>query len=911
MNNTEAYFNQLHFSSDLLELYRGIDRLINFGNFEAVSALRRFFLHTSIKEAQLYIIKKIPDLNDLKSKFRLLIEFSYSNDNDLKIEVLESINKINHPVFSHRLFSIYLNTDDENKKMKILKMFINDGISLFKQNFLAEFKNESLRVQHYILTYLVNTPFLSDENCYEIINLVSDLLDQKHSKVEEGKLLHNLWLLSVNNPVIAKASKKVLQKSRFGYSLLYHLYQVVKVDEIKHLSNSKVIEALYQSDYQIIHRVRFSKTFIKSFVATLDKKLMEIEADFHAKDNIFIWNLIRLNHQEIVSLLIDVFKRSTHFNFKQAILDILSFFHINEDLKERLKPVCIELFEEKDHSRIFESLSRNLILLFGHEGLQLVYDHYERLNIVEQKTQVLSGIMHAIMDFGFGKSLTALDNYTLNMILGNSIDYAMSDSKMNSSFISKIFQIINLLQVDGYVDEMLMLAKKNGINLNILGALLSLNNEKIADFILGNIETWTQNLTDNRNIIQLTLSELSRRRIKGMEAIEENTLTFLLEQPAFTSEVISYLEKYQRTEMIKSVLKFHTIQTLTIQYSLCQLIGKYQSFIERDIVKAMFRGGEVFIKKKLSPFLMSSSNKKLIEQIYTFYIEELKDIDGLRTMLEKLPMDLELIGLHLSLFPKIKSSITSEHFSKIKQSFSEHLYFYLENKEPKPNPPFSPSQAENLNQMTPDNLVNQQFESKPHNIGSSQGLFKKDIEPEANRQKIDLSFLIAESEKVFEGYKSYLINRKNILIQDGQLLKTIEKVFLKPTHYQEFIKKSGYFNKIQLKESKLTFWINELTNHIELFDLHIKTIEDLVHIYAMLLHKNDFYSIDNPLKVDLDYFYNNKIIEKLYQIHEFKIKSNLGEIATSLDELQTIDNYIEMLLKWLLELNRKAEPNGL
>ena len=79
----------------------------------------------------------------------------------------------------------------------------------------------------------------------------------------------------------------------------------------------------------------------------------------------------------------------------------------------------------------------------------------------------------------------------------------------------------------------------------------------------------------------------------------------------------------------------------------------------------------------------------------------------------------------------------------------------------------------------------------------------------------------------------------------------------------------------------------------------------------MLLHKNDFYSIDNPLKVDLDYFYNNKIIEKLYQIHEFKIKSNLGEIATSLDELQTIDNYIEMLLKWLLELNRKAEPNGL
>ena len=193
MNNSEVYFNQLYFSSHLEELYRNINRLIDLGNFEAVTALRRYFLHTSIKEIQTHIIKKICDLRDLKSKFRLLIEFSYSNDNDLKLEILKSISKINHPIFSHRLFSIYMNTKSDDKKIEILKIFISSGIfSLQRKPFYLSLPGNPLRVQQYILTYLVNTPLLTEDKLSKNYLSSQRLVDPKPSGSRRGKAVTQL-----------------------------------------------------------------------------------------------------------------------------------------------------------------------------------------------------------------------------------------------------------------------------------------------------------------------------------------------------------------------------------------------------------------------------------------------------------------------------------------------------------------------------------------------------------------------------------------------------------------------------------------------------------------------------------------------------------------------------------------------
>ncbi len=897
MNHLESYFNQLYFSSSLEELHREINRLIALGNFEATYAIRRYFLQAKIKEAQIHIIQKIPDLSDLKAKFRLLIEFSYVNDLDIKKEIIESIKKINHPIFSHRLFSIYLNTKSENKKINILKTFISSGISLFKEILLSHFKQESPMVQQFILTYLVNTPFLSEESCEKIISLVSELLLKETSEVEKGKLLHDLWVLSLNNPFVAKKTKKILQKLQDEYSPLSNLYETAKIDESKLLSESKVIEMLYQEHTQIIHQIRFSRVSINNIIPQLEKKLIEIEKDFNSKDNTFIWNLIRFNHIEITSLLIDMFKRSNHFNFKQITLDVLSFSSLNEELKNRLEPLCLELFKEKNHSRIFESLTRNIITIFGHKGIKLIYEHYGALESAQQRTQVLSGIIHVMMDFGFGKALTALDNYNLNMILGDSIDYAINH--MNDNYVAKIFQIIKLLQTDSYVDEMLLLAKKHKINLDILSSLLSLKSEKAIDFVMREFEAWLQNPVDNKQKIQFVLYELAKGPLKKEGDIDRENLMFLLEQPSFTGHVIDYCQKYEKKEFIDAIFKFYDIKSLNIQYSLVLLIGKYHSSIKTKLIYDMYQKADSFIKKKLSPFLIKSDQVELLRKIYAFFMDESKDLKGFCNSLKEISLEESIIKIHLQLIKELEAKIAPEHFREIKIAMAEHFYFYCQSlKSTVDSPPI---------------VVSEHFSSSPpkemssHKTILSSSFFTETTNKEIDLETMDLNSLSNQYKKhIFGSYKELFLKRKEYLSKNISFIKKMPEVFSKPTYYQEFIKKSGYFN-IQLSVEKINFWMKIITENIDQLKDSIKSIDDLVHLYAMLLHENDFYSINNPLKIDLNYFYENKIVDLLDKLNSYHPSQ---EEMSKLEKLEYLNNLKEKsnnLLRFLSTINQKME----
>ena len=902
MNHLEPYFNQLYFSSSLEELYREIDRLVALGNFEATSAIRRYFLQTKIKEVKVYIVKKIPIIIDLKLKFRLLIEFSYINDLNIKEQIVESIKQINHPIFSHRLLSIYLNTKSENKKVNILKTFINTGISLFKEVLLAHFDQESTKVQQYILTYLVNTPFLSEESCEKIISLVSELLLREESQIEERKILHDLWLLSLNNPSIAKKAKKILQKSPNEYSLLHHLYETVRIEESKRLSNSKVIEMLYQAHTGIIHQIRFSKVLINSFIPSLENKLIEIEKDFHHTDHVFIWNLIRLNHIEIASLLVDMFKRSNHFNFKQIILDVLSFSSLNEELRNRLKPLCLELFNEKSHVRIFESLTRNIITILGHAGIKLIYEHYTNLESVEQRTQVLSGIIHVMMDFGFGKTLTALDNYNLNMILGDSIDYAFGN--MNNNYVCKIFQIIKLLQTDSYIDEMFLLAQKSEINLEVLSSLLSLKSEKATNFVMREFEKWLKNPTQNKQKIQFTLDELGKKAFKKGGEITKEDLMFLLEQPSFTGQVISYCQKYEKKEFIEPIFKFYNIKSLTIQYSLVLLIGKYHSFIKTNVIYKMYQRADSFIKKKLSLFLIKSNQMELLREVYSFFIDESKDLKGLCEVLPEIPLEENIVKTHLQLVKELEEKITPTSFREIKMAMFEHFYFYAQNQVRTANE--KKIFDTKVNSPTIDessiNTVNNQSFQKIKNVSLN---FTKKFNQEIGFETVDINLLSDQYKKhIFLGYKELLLKRKEYLAKNTSFIKKIPEVFSKPIYYQEFIRKSGHF-KVQLNAHKINFWMKIIAENIERLRDNIKSIDDLIHLYAMLLHENDFYSINNPLKMDLNYFYKNKIVDLMDELNAHH--SKLGG-HDKLEKLKYLNNFKEKsnhLLNFLKTLNAR------
>ena len=429
------------------------------------------------------------------------------------------------------LFDFYSHPHEE-KKIIILKTLIHSGVSLFASKLIDAFAHESYRVRQYLLTYLVNIPFLNEEYSLKILTLINRVLEETNDEVVVEKLCHHLWMLSIHHPGISKRCYKLFQKYEHRYSLFSQLFESVVLEKKTKVSAQEAIAALENHTISVLNRLRFSKEALLALIPTLKEKLSVMDKHFSKEHHLFIWNLVRLNHPALFDALIDAFESASHYYFKQAILDVVTFFPMAEERKKRLYELCEQLLQKRDHSRIFETLTRTLITLESQRGLKRVHECFEDSADGEQKASILLGVYRALVDFGFGKSLTALDHYTLNMLVGSSIDFILQEKITPRNLWQRTYRLVALLRLDTYEDELIRLSERDHFNADLLKALLCMNKEKSFDQVIKVLTMLIDTMEEHEDLLHEILGEIRHVSAKLAKQIPRDLLMIFLETTA-------------------------------------------------------------------------------------------------------------------------------------------------------------------------------------------------------------------------------------------------------------------------------------------------------------------------------------------------------------------------------------------
>jgi len=660
MNQKENYYKQLLYSSTTDKLFEKVDEFIREESFDSINALIDYFNYCTINEIKVELIHRSTAISDLRQKFQFLINASYDIEHDVILEVLYVMEGLKHPAFAHRLFSIFQRSKTEDKKILVLKILTGSGVSLFIPWFIENFPGESLRVQNYILIYIINIPFLKKEESKSLCKVIQGMIERAEDSVEEGKHFYHLWMLQLNNPELKKKCIRILNKSKFSYSIYYHLFQQGSLADDVGTTSTKIMEALEEKDPVLIHRVRFSEKAIKSLIIPLEKKFKKMEKDFQPGDNIFIWNLIRFNHSIMFDVMMNYFIESDSIIFKQVLMDVMVFLPLDEDRKMILQKSCFNLLNEKKHISIFESLTRNIILLFHQDGLKKIYEYFEKCEDSDLRLRVLSGITHAIKSFGYGNSMSALDLYTLNMIIGNGVDFITSKDDHNPLLASKVFRLIHLVGNDTYLDELTTYVEKHGLSVDIIKAIVIVNNDMSMDLLVSILKDCLEDTILNSGVIHTAFSEMNRRKVKFAERITEDIILTLLDQPPFTAEIIYFIYKHQKKKYLDKVLQYASIPVVQQQHHFLLYLSQFNPQEHREIIWEMFQQKEWFIKVRAGFLLLTIPDKKLAGEIFKEFLSRGK-WEVLGDLIKKLPVDETLVQIHISVLEENQKNLKGSH----------------------------------------------------------------------------------------------------------------------------------------------------------------------------------------------------------------------------------------------------------
>jgi len=883
MSKIQELLQRLYSSTSTRELVNTIDSMILSGNYEIALVLSSYFQHTNIKNNKLYIIRALKKFPDVKNASRLLMTFINDMDYDVKLEVIKTILYLKNPIFTYRLLSVYKNTMHDEKKILILKCFINTGLSIFTEYFLSQFKKESKIVQYHILLYLVNAPNLSDEEIEGLYPLCSDLINNTNNIEEDIYLYNSLFLINQHNPIIKKKFKKLINHGRLAHSFLAYQYELERVSDFKVPVTKKIIEELEREDAEIQKLIRYDKDILRKLIEPIRKRLKEFEEHYNNRLQVFLKNLIWLNSHEIADVLTDSIEGTGKFNYKQMVLEFIIFFPLDEDRKNRIQDICFALLEDKKHIRIFDTLICMMILLFEHGGVKKIQEYFDSIDDEEHKSAVLSGIVSAIHNYGYGSMLSSFDLYHFNLIVGNTLNYLKSRKINNPRLISNVFKMIHYLNIGNYIDEMIELLDKYPFTYDAAKAFLSINTEKTFKAVHEELLRYQNDIISYAPMIRYIFDGINERNLKFYASLSRKMITTLLHHPLFTADIILYLHQYQIYDYTPSVIKFLKTENLQLRYNLLIYLGSIGAGDYLKDVFLLFKESDSFIKKIAAFILCESGETKYIRRVYKYYLINKKSVNEVKYIIKRLSNKLETIDAN---FRVLSSFNQLNILKKIDQAIKELSYkFFLYSGDLR-SPPTPKSTGENQDSLDPafiaiEPLLYAESQKAIHTAEGFYNFFQKEIiEHHNSTANYNFYSVIGEYNNFIYSLMYNLVTDKvsDLTGNDGYL-RSLSNIFKNSYNYIEFFHREKKWTEMRFEndiiQNLIRLLLERKSNEIAGY---LDNLNKIIQLLFMVLHNNPYYSISNPMRFPLDVFNRHNLVRLLYNFNN-QIE-NLNEEST-------------------------------
>ncbi len=897
MNDINELYQQLLNAKDIAEQQKIIDSLIISPAYKFSIVLKNFFFHTNIKKMRLYLINKLSEYNDRKSLRHMLLEFYTIKDSDLRIAVLRTIKKLSDPYYSHRLISIYKTTAVTEKKILILETLQKTGVNLFTDFFIENFEKENKRVCLHILIYLLNTNNLNEEGLKKLFPKLEILFRNAHSSEEKNFLLTNFYLLIKNYDPLVKKFAAITDKSALKNSYLFYLAENKYEKKEKNLSIEKTVNDLCDPEGESHYTLRFSNTKIERLLTPLKNRILSFEKRHNAGLNILLEKLIYFNNTKISEIIISCLQHSANVSYKKIILQKIIFYPLTDEQKKDLQQLCLQLFQDKEHSRIFETLTMVIIVLYRHEGFKKIENSIRNTTNDRQKDYIINGIIITIRQFGYNFVVSDFDQYYLNLIIGHTITYLKNEKPAGTRIPSRLFKLIAILKNDSYAEEMMELCTIYNPDSQMLKALLSLATVKIYKYILSLLDRYADEPIAQNTLIRAVLDQLCEQGPKQSAGIQEQTLLRILSHPLFTADIIRYLHTFKNFHYTETVLKYIKVEKLEIRYQLIMYLSKMprnQQYLNE--LRFLLKNSDLFIAQSAGLLICKSGNYDLTREIYNFFMISRRSFREVRFILRHLPENAAVIKTN---FNALQSLNQIPLINKLSQEIKELSYRHFSLTRANNLLPEIPAPENRSGELDPvfDRLSAHIPEDAQKAIQTAEAFYsyvKKQIKAPGHKpDDYHLFSIINEYYNfIYTVIKSIIDRRLARLLNNQEFHHSLTNIFKNAYNFINFFKRENLWENIIFNKTVINELIRLILEKKENeLKQYLNNTGKQLHLLAMVLNHNTYYSLTNPMQMPLEIIDKYKPLNSLYELNTAfaSVKNNKTQVTFA--EVTTIRNH--------------------
>jgi len=565
---------------------------------------------------------------DPKGLQRFLALASYENEPELKKMILTLCART-PAILSSRLYTVFMHTDDNQKRLLVLKCLSASGVSLYVKEFLDEIEKLSPVLQEAVLEYVESVPELSPEEkslLEEKLALLAGELEDAGSTQEFFRriLPARLRFALSFKKIFAKILKRKTGIARLSPDELEDLSNVWEARKVTR-TREDAWETLL-GDEIFFQSAVFDPVFREKLAKLLPEKIAELEKKSNEELHLVLGRLVRLD-LGVSPILLDWLKASGKVSLRQILMEHLLFYRFPEDRGETYRSLCIDTFRDQNHVRIFETAARNLVMRFFHNGLESVVKAFESLEGAEHKTAMLQGLLHALEEHGMSKRISPADLYRIHLIAGNIVDF-LRGKEIQEALFRHFCHLVSLLRIGTYESEVLAFAELYPVNTHLLTALCSFDTEASFRLILKKMEGFLENPAGDWEWALGVFSELSSRPHKMARLFPDELLKKFLFHPYFSQAVVRFLGFYKRPELKEHIFQLSRRGDLGLRVHTMDFLSQLPPPEAAAEAQFYFTAREDFaVRDPAAGLLAFHSDEAVIRKVCGYLILERKDPD--------------------------------------------------------------------------------------------------------------------------------------------------------------------------------------------------------------------------------------------------------------------------------------------
>ncbi len=527
------------------------ESLVRGWNGECAAAITHFFRLSGYHEGKIIILETLlhhpPE--DPKGLLRFLSLASQENESRLKNAVLDLCARI-PTAMSFRLLTVFTHSDESAKQLAVLKALAVSGVSLFVKELLENFEKHPAPLQEGILEYLESIPELTagEKSLFEekLALLAGELEDSGSAQEFFRRILPARLRFGLSfKKIFAKILKRKTGLARLTPDELEDLSNVWESRKITRTREDAW--ELLMGDETVYSTAVFDRVFRERIALLLPEKIAELGKASHEELH-KILNRLRRMDLLVAPILVGWLRECGKVSLQQILMEHLLLFRFPEDLAGEYQKLCEESLRDQEHVRIFETAVRNLVVRFGHRGLDAVLHAFEKISDAGHKAVMLQGLLHALEDHGMARRLSSADLVRIHHIAGNVSDH-LRHGEPNDILFRHLCHLTELLHISTYESEMIELSKRHAQSSQVLSALVDCESDASFRKVIAFLESSLENPQHEWEKVLAVFAALCERNFKTARLLDSGLLKRFLLHPYFSGAVVRFLSFYQRPEL--------------------------------------------------------------------------------------------------------------------------------------------------------------------------------------------------------------------------------------------------------------------------------------------------------------------------------------------------------------------------